>query len=1007
MRYCEEKLGIYKNVQVIAAVLTISCVFLAGSCRALGGGPKFVAGVSFFNPGVKGVPVHWAGGQVRYFVDQGALNDQISNSQATAMVDAAAAIWSAVPTAAVNLVDSGQLAEDVNGSDVLAANGIFQQPADITPNAASTPVAVVFDADGQIMDALLGSGGSQPDNCSQNGVLFWVDAMNPDATMAHGIILLNGRCATSPALIAMMGFQLERAFGRILGLDFSQVNDGAQWWSTNQANGILGWPVMQPVTLLCGPAGGSCLPNPSTLRTDDVASLSRIYPVNSGNAGSFSNKLMTAVNTVSIQGTIRFRSGSGMQGVNVVARPLDANGSPMPQFAVTFVSGSYFCGNHGNPVTGWIDVQGNRLDRLGSDDPTLQGYFDLSAIPIPAGMTSVSYQLSFEAVNSLYIQGASVGPYGIATPIPSGILQPIVISGLQAGFTRTVDIIASGSTTLGVRGSTVLVAETSAGFSARGRGPESGAVRSRGIGSSSSEAVPRQLPASGFWSSRLAQVNARDWFLLPVRGNRLFTVVTQALNESGLPSSSKALPALGVWDGFSQIGSTAAGWTPAANGAATGETWLQVATAGADVVRLAVADQRGDGRPDYMYRGWILYADMVYPARLPAGGGTIVIQGMGFRAGDTVKVGGVPAQVIRVLPNQITAQVASAAPQVTGPQDVEVDDLVGFNALAVIPGGVSYDASGVDSIHIVSAPSNQVPLNVPQAFAISAQGSAGSAAGGISVLYTVASGSASLACGQPSCVVATSGDGRASMSVTATSSSVSVVTASLTNGSSVQAHFFGGPAGALAALTPTLYIAAGATLSWPVQAIALSSGIPSTGQQIVWQSVNGILASGVAAVTGSNGIATSTLSVGPLLKGQSATTLACLNLGTSCVTYTAFGARPEFATLSAISGISQSVPASSQPAPILMRALDMNGNPLAGATVTISQALYAWSPPCSARARCAQAPLLARQVSTGTSSLDGTVGFPALTLPGVASILNGVATTGNFGAINFSVEQRP
>ena len=33
-----------------------------------------------------GQPVHWAGGQVNYYVDQGALNSQVTNQQARAMV---------------------------------------------------------------------------------------------------------------------------------------------------------------------------------------------------------------------------------------------------------------------------------------------------------------------------------------------------------------------------------------------------------------------------------------------------------------------------------------------------------------------------------------------------------------------------------------------------------------------------------------------------------------------------------------------------------------------------------------------------------------------------------------------------------------------------------------------------------------------------------------------------------------------------------------------------------
>ena len=39
---------------------------------------------------------HWSTGQVNYSVDQGPLSASVTNQQATAMVDAAAALWSAV-----------------------------------------------------------------------------------------------------------------------------------------------------------------------------------------------------------------------------------------------------------------------------------------------------------------------------------------------------------------------------------------------------------------------------------------------------------------------------------------------------------------------------------------------------------------------------------------------------------------------------------------------------------------------------------------------------------------------------------------------------------------------------------------------------------------------------------------------------------------------------------------------------------------------------------------------
>jgi len=996
----------------LLSLLTVGFLVLVSNQSAFAGGPKYVAGVSYFNPGVKGQPVIWLAGQVTYSVDRGSLGS-LSNSQAVAMVDASAAIWSAVPTAAVNLTDGGSLAEDVNGSNVIAGIGsgnpgaspTFAQPSDFAPSATTTPVGVVFDTDGSVIDALEGAGASQPDNCSHNGVLVWIDAMNPNATLSHGVIVLNGRCTTSANLLAMMSYQLERAFGRILGLDFSQVNDTALTTNANEPNGTLGWPVMDALSGDCGPAGGTCIPNPSVLRLDDIAALNRMYPVITANQANFPGKILTAANTISLQGTISFRNGTGMQGVNVVARPLDSNGNPLYQYTVTFVSGGYFAGNHGNPVTGWTDGQGNRLDRFGSNDPALQGYFDLSGIPLPPGVTAANYQVSFESVNPLYFGPVSVGPYILGSPTPSGTMQTILVNGLHDGSAQTV---------------TVNVANSAAGLSVKS---QMEAVRSlnkiiaspiisspikigrTGIGNT--EIQPQPLPATGMWSSRFEEVGASDWFILAARGNRIFTLVAQALDESGNPSATKAMPAIGVWDGFDQTGTTAVGFGPAQNGFAPGETWLQVATSGSDVVRLGIADQRGDGRPDYLYRGWVLYADSVAPAHLPATGGPIVIRGMGFRAGDTVTVGGKAAQVTSILPTEITAIVPANTTATTGSLDVQVSDQPLYNAIAVIPGGVSYDAGSNDALNLITAPANQVPMNVPQPFSVLAEVANGNPAGGVTVTYSVTSGTATLGCGQSTCSVTATGDGRAIMPVTATNTSIAVVTASLTNGASVQAHFFGGTPAAITALTPTLYLAAGATAQWPVQALIQSGGAPIAGQQVTWKSATGIVAPTSPATTSSAGMATATLTVGSLAEGQTATSNACLNGGSTCVAFSAFGARPEFATLIAVSGTNQSMDTATTPVAVTLRVLDMNGHPMTGCMVTVSQSLYAWTPPCPLHGRCAQAQLLATQSTTVTSALDGSVSVTPLTLPGIATNLIGIAATGNAGSLTFTIEQHP
>jgi hypothetical protein len=245
------------------------------------------------------------------------------------------------------------------------------------------------------------------------------------------------------------------------------------------------------------------------------------------------------------------------------------------------------------------------------------------------------------------------------------------------------------------------------------------------------------------------------------------------------------------------------------------------------------------------------------------------------------------------------------------------------------------------------------------------------------------------------------------MNVAAADSNWSIVTASLTNGSSLQAHFAGGTPPVLSSITPPLSLAAGATFTWTVQALALSNGIPAAGQSVSWQtSSSGIASTGAAAVlTNSSGVANRILTVGPLAEGQTATIGACLNGTSQCITYTAFGARPQYACLQPISGTNQSLAASAVPAPIALRVFDMDGNPMAGGTVALYQALYAWAPPCFPHTVCTQGALLATRTATATSAIDGSVTFSPVTLPGVATSLIGLAASGNSATVPIAIGQ--
>ena len=960
----------------IRAAFPLALLCLIPVCTSAGG-PKFVAGTSFFNPAVIGQPVHWAGGQINYYVDRGPLSSFVSNQQATAMVDAAAGRWSIVPTAGVILTGTGPLNEDVSGSNILVnSSGAIVAPADVTPAATNYPLGVIYDADGSVINAIFGATASQPDACQNNGVYVWMDNLNPDATIAHAVIILNGLCATNSGMLEMMSFELERAFGRVLGLDDSQVNPGAT--ANGEAGGTQGWPIMQPLSGACGASGGACIPDPTVLRYDDIATLNRIYPITAPDLANFPGKQLTAANTISIQGTVNFRTGYGMQGVNVVARPLDANGNPLYQYTVTAVSGASFSGDHGNLVTGFSDAGANPLTMWGSNDPSLQGAFDLSGTPLPPGATTASYQVTFEAIDPLYILENSVGPYTLGQVSPSGALNTITLPNLSPGSAQTLAVTVADSPVAGFNDA---------------------------IGS---ESAPRAMPTGGMWCGRLSQIGQADWFTFPVRGNRIFTVVTEALDETGASSNSKAMPSIGVWDAFDAAGATPVGAAPGLNGLAPGETWLRVSSSADDIVRIGIADLRGDGRPDYAYDGWLLYADTVSPAHLPASGGPIAIEGVGFRLADTVLVGGQPALVTSISPNQITAIAPPAAPGVTGSVDVEVDDLPTLYAAAVIPGGISYDSGAGDALTLVTAPSNTVPIGVPLSFTITALTPTLAPASFVTVIYTVTAGTASLGCGLPVCSVTATGDGRATMNVTAVDGTWSIVTASLTNGSSVQAQFAGGTPPTLASLSPRLALAAGVPFTWTVQALVLSNGIPLPAQSVAWQTPpgGGISPQGpVAALTNSAGIASKNLTVGPLAEGQVVSINACLNGTSQCVAFTAYGARPEYALLKPISGVSQILAASDTPSQIALRLLDMDGDPMAGGTVALHQALYAWSPPCAPHTICTEGALLATQSATETSAIDGSVTFLPVSLSGVATNLHGLAASGNTATVPIAIEQ--
>jgi hypothetical protein len=133
-----------------ASLLSLPAMILALATAltpAQAGEPKYIAGVSYFNPGTMGTPLTWSGGIVTYYTDQGNLSPIYPGPSADALVADSFSQWTSISTTAVSAVHAGQLAEDVNGNNVYQnPDGTITMPADIMPTAISTPVGITTEA---------------------------------------------------------------------------------------------------------------------------------------------------------------------------------------------------------------------------------------------------------------------------------------------------------------------------------------------------------------------------------------------------------------------------------------------------------------------------------------------------------------------------------------------------------------------------------------------------------------------------------------------------------------------------------------------------------------------------------------------------------------------------------------------------------------------------------------------------------------------------------------------
>jgi hypothetical protein len=961
----------------------VACALALATATSWAGGPRFVSGTSGYTNA--GLPMAWYTAQPMYFTDPGELSTTVSHAQSNAMVAAAAAVWN-IPTANITLTLGGELAEHVSSTNTTVSGTDVVFPADVEPtNYQAIQIPIIYDTNGSITNLLLGAGASDTNGCLQNGVTESVDSFGSNGTIQHAVIVLNGLCVGSNAeQLEQMQYQLTRVFGRILGLAWSQLNDNVfTGVSTVTAAQMALWPLMHPIDIICGTYTYQCVQNPFTLRPDDIAALSSLYPVTS----TTSTKTRSSFDTISASGVVNFPTGQGMELANVtVTRMLiGVDGGYEPYSILSSTTGYPFQQNGGNPVNGPESASQN----AGSDQSSDEGAWNLAYIP--SGTGTANLMISTEAINPLYYDEYAVGAYQRPVISMSGPAATIYETEIATGTSFTSSITQTGASSI------------------------------CSTGDDGMEASPAASNATGWWSGLLCSTGHTSWWSTTVNANTSWTIEITALNETGAATEQKAQTVIGVWNSTDPTGTqpTVASQAAALNSILLGMTQLQMpSTTSASTLRIAVADQFGAGRPDFAYTARILYASSVSPATLSPAGGQIVISGTGFQTGCVVTINGVTATVLSLTSTQIVAtapSMAAAGASSGAGVDVIVRD-PSTNGTTDMQATVTYSQGTIDVVALVSAPTAlETGFVAATPFAVRVYASNGvTPVAGASVSFVVvgSGGGAAVATGCGSgtgCVVKTDATGLASTPLMGVAAgSVTVSGTEMSGGASVQATIMDvNPARMVAINAVSQYLAAGASESWSLSLTATQDGAVAADIPVTWSTpAAGFTLMPATGVTAANGTEAVVAQVNAIASASTNIVTGCA-WTTVCASWTVYGVAPSQWVITVSSGGEQSVVLGGKAlVPVELLVTDGAGHALPGATVNLYQTSYAWEGACPAAGACA-APVLATSQSSAISNSNGLVQVEPQLVQGVAQVLKIAASTGTRGFTTTSLTVTP
>ncbi len=386
----------------LAKVVALIALLVLPAGGAYAGGPLALR--------TDGTPYVWSTeAAVPYRTDNGPLSATVNEGAAQTRVQTMFNVWQNVASATISYTRAGFI-NDAGAFTDGDVNTLAEYNAVVGDCAAGHQNPIIYDTDASILEALgkdvesvIGFAGSCPLDTGAGEIVSSHVVMNG--------LFQDGASNPVPDLTAAeFDATFIHEFGHFSGLDHSQINVGCASGFCG-SDDLAGLPTMFP--FLVSATQGS-------LSVDDIAWISRLYPVVAGGSGF-------AATHGTISGTVYFSDGeSHARFVNVVARLVDNPGTAGINESRTTagagVSGYKFRFFNGNSIS---DPSGD--DGLGTQAPGDIGLYEIS---VPPG----NYMIEVESVDEQFTEGSSVGgPFRI--PMPGTAPAPIGPISVAAGAT--------------------------------------------------------------------------------------------------------------------------------------------------------------------------------------------------------------------------------------------------------------------------------------------------------------------------------------------------------------------------------------------------------------------------------------------------------------------------------------------------------------------------------------------------------------------------------------------